>query len=73
MGDHLRVGDPSIVPVRVVSSFTRHAAPVHTRSGRGVRWLLLTIPLTVLIAWRYPRLRNYTSDMADDLIKQAAA
>ena len=34
---------------------------------------LATVLLTALIAWRYPRLRNYTSDMADDLIKQAAA
>ena len=33
---------------------------------------LATVLLTALIAWRYPRLRNYTSDMADDLSKQIA-
>jgi uncharacterized membrane protein YraQ (UPF0718 family) len=31
-----------------------------------------TVLLTALIAWRYPRLRNYTSDMADEAIKAAA-
>jgi hypothetical protein len=34
---------------------------------------LATVLLTALIAWRYPRLRNYTSDMADEMIRQAAA
>lgn len=33
---------------------------------------LATVLLTALIAWRYPRLRNYTSDMADEAIKAAA-
>ncbi len=34
---------------------------------------LATVLLTALIAWRYPRLRQYTSDMADEAIKAAAA
>ena len=33
---------------------------------------LATVLLTALIAWRYPRLRRYTSDMADEAIKAAA-
>ena len=33
---------------------------------------LATVLLTALIAWRYPRLRNYTSDMAEEMIKAAA-
>jgi MFS family permease len=33
---------------------------------------LATVLLTALIAWRYPRLRNYTSDMAEEAIKAAA-
>ena len=33
---------------------------------------IATVLLTALIAWRYPSLRRYTSDMADEAIKAAA-
>ena len=77
--DHLRgrmtsvnmvffMGGPQLGELEAGLVASLFGAPVAIFTGG-----LATVLLTVLIAWRYPRLRNYTSDMADDLIKQAAA
>ena len=77
--DHLRgrmtsvnmvffMGGPQLGELEAGLVASLFGAPVAIFTG-GVA----TVLLTALIAWRYPRLRNYTSDMADDLIKQAAA
>ena len=76
--DHLRgrmtsvnmvffMGGPQLGELEAGLVASLFGAPVAIFTG-GVA----TVLLTALIAWRYPRLRNYTSDMADDLIKQAA-
>ncbi|MCB8977251.1 MAG: MFS transporter [Ardenticatenaceae bacterium] len=76
--DHLRgrmtsvnmvffMGGPQLGELEAGLVASLFGAPVAIFSGG-----LATVLLTALIAWRYPRLRNYTSDMADDLIKQAA-
>lgn len=62
------MGGPQLGELEAGLVASLFGAPVAIFTG-GVA----TVLLTALIAWRYPRLRNYTSDMADDLIKQAAA
>ena len=77
--DHLRgrmtsvnmvffMGGPQLGELEAGLVASLFGAPVAIFTG-GVA----TVLLTALIAWRYPRLRRYTSDMSDDLIKQAAA
>ena len=77
--DHLRgrmtsvnmvffMGGPQLGELEAGLVASLFGAPVAIFTGG-----LATVLLTALIAWRYPRLRNYTSDMADDLSKQAAA
>jgi MFS family permease len=77
--DHLRgrmtsvnmvffMGGPQLGELEAGLVASLFGAPVAIVTGG-----LATVLLTALIAWRYPRLRNYTSDMADEMIRQAAA
>ena len=76
--DHLRgrmtsvnmvffMGGPQLGELEAGLVASLFGAPVAIFTG-GVA----TVLLTALIAWRYPRLRNYTSDMAEEMIKAAA-
>ena len=76
--DHLRgrmtsvnmvffMGGPQLGELEAGLVASLFGAPVAIVTGG-----LATVLLTALIAWRYPRLRNYTSDMAEEMIKAAA-